>query len=119
MFARKPDDCLAFGVRTLNMCFDGVKQGSVEKAMHMCCGYPGHVDQTDYLKADNQAYRRISPALDESLVDAVSIEDAWCRNDLSLLGLFKKTKVIFGAMHVSSSRIETVEEIQERLVEAL
>merc|ERR1711976_910632 len=54
-----------------------------------------------------------------SNIDAVSIEDAWCRNDLSLLSLFKKTKVIFGAMNVSSSRVETVEEIQERLTEAL
>jgi len=118
LFARKPDEALAYGIACLDRCFDGCPEG-VEKAMHMCCGYPGYVDQTDYLKADNTAYTRIAPALDASSVDAVSIEDAWCRNDLSLLGLFKKTKVILGAMHVSSSRIETVEEIQERLSEAL
>lgn len=118
LFARKPDAALAYGIKCLDMCFKGCPAG-VEKAMHMCCGYPGHVDQTDYLKADNGAYRRIAPALDESCIDAVSIEDAWCRNDLSLLDLFKKTKIIFGAMHVSSSRIETVEEIRERLAEAL
>merc|ERR1719393_195349 len=87
--------------------------------MHMCCGYPGHVDQTDYVKADNQAYRRIAPALDASSIDAVSIEDAWCKNDLSLLSLFKRTKVILGSMNVSSSRVESVEEIQARLSEAL
>merc|ERR1711988_684729 len=61
----------------------------------------------------------IAPALDESCIDAVSIEDAWCRNDLSLLSLFKKTKVIFGTMNVSSSRVETVEEMQKRLTNAL
>merc|ERR1719220_1838854 len=87
--------------------------------MHMCCGYPGFVDQTDYMKADNDAYRQIAPALDESNVDAVSIEDAWCTNDLSLLSSFKKTKVILGSMNVSSSRVETVEEIQNRLANAL
>merc|ERR1719169_55564 len=62
---------------------------------------------------------KIAPALDESCLDAVSIEDAWCRNDLSLLSHFKKTKVIFGTMNVSSSRVETVEEMQERLSAAL
>merc|ERR1719350_2712852 len=87
--------------------------------MHMCCGYPGHVDQTEYLKADQQSYRRIAPRLDRSRVDAVSIEDAWCRNDLSLLGLFTETKVILGTMNVSSSRVETVEEMRGRLEEAL
>merc|ERR1712232_1117144 len=64
-------------------------------------------------------YRKIAPKLDASRVKAVSIEDAWCRNDLSLLALFKTTKVIFGTMNSSSSRIETVEEMQERLSAAL
>merc|ERR1712151_189227 len=118
MGARKPKEALTYGIACLDACFEGCPAG-VEKAMHMCCGYPGFVDQTDYMKADNDAYRQIAPALDESNVDAVSIEDAWCRNDLSLLGLFKKTKVIMGAMNVSSSRVETVEEIRARLTEAL
>merc|ERR1719335_1957785 len=118
VFARKPEDALKFGVACLEKCFDGCPQG-VEKTMHMCCGYPGHVDQVDYPKADPSAYFKIAPALDESCLDAVSIEDAWCRNDLSLLSLFKKTKVILGTMNVSSSRVETVEEMRGRLEEAL
>lgn len=118
LFARKPDQALAYGVRMLDKCFEGCPSG-VEKQMHMCCGYPGHVDQTEYLKADQTAYIRLAPALDASVVDAVSIEDAWCRNDLSLLGLFRRTKVILGLMNVSSSRVETVEEMRERLREAL
>merc|ERR1712048_822530 len=52
-------------------------------------------------------------------IDAISIEDARCRNDLSLLALFPKKKVILGTMNVSSSRVETVEEMQARLTEAL
>jgi len=40
-------------------------------------------------------------------------------NDLSLLRLFSQTKVILGTMNVSSSRVETVEEMRERLAEAL
>merc|ERR1719337_479288 len=118
LFARKPDDALEFGVKCLDACFaDCPKQ--VQKQMHMCCGYPGFLDIQEFLKADQTAYRRIAPALDDSCIDAVSIEDAWCTNDLSLLSSFKKTKVILGSMNVSSSRVETVEEIQIRLANAL
>merc|ERR1711988_2037125 len=86
----------------------------------MCCGYPGHVDQTDYPKADQSAYFKIAPALDkDSVLDTISIEDAWCRNDLTLLSLFKKKKVILGTMNVSSSRVEEVDEMRSRLEEAL
>lgn len=118
LFARKPDEALSYGIECLDLCFKDCPAG-VEKQTHICCGYPGHVDQTDYLKADRNTYRRLAPPLDASSIDAVSIEDAWCKNDLSFLELFKKTKVIFGAMNVSSSRVETVEEIKERLTEAL
>jgi 5-methyltetrahydropteroyltriglutamate--homocysteine methyltransferase len=118
LFARKPDEALSYGIAMLDKCFEGCPAG-VEKQMHMCCGYPGCVDQTEYLKADTEAYFKIAPALDAGCIDAVSIEDAWCKNDLSLLDLFKNTKVIFGLMNVSSSRVETVEEMQERLGEVL
>merc|ERR1719198_2757758 len=73
LFARKPDEALAYGIDCLDKCFEGCPS-SVRKGMHMCCGYPGHVDQTDYLKADPNAYVRLAPALDASVVDAVSIE---------------------------------------------
>merc|ERR1712190_355549 len=119
MFARKPDDALAFGIRAMEQCFDGVPDGSVERTMHMCCGYPGHVDQVDYPKADSSAYFKIAPALDASTIDTISIEDAWCKNDLNLLSLFKNKKVVLGTMNVASSRVEEVEEMRSRLAEAL
>ena len=59
----------------------------------------------------------LAPALDESsVVDAVSIEDAHRKNDLSLLAHFRRTKVILGSIDVASSRVETTEEIKERPV---
>lgn len=118
VFARNPDKALDYGVECLEKCFEGCPP-DVEKAMHMCCGYPGHVDHKDYPKADQGSYVRLAPALDASIIDAVSIEDAWCSNDLSLLSLFEKTKVILGSINVSSSRVESVEEIQARLSDAL
>ena len=50
---------------------------------------------------------------------SVSIEDAHRHNDLTLLEKFKKTSVIFGIVAIADSRVETVEELKERVVEAL
>ena len=51
--------------------------------------------QLIYPKAPLDSYKKIAKALDNSIIDSVSIEDAHCHNDLSLLKDFKKTKVIF------------------------
>jgi len=118
LFARQPQKALDYGIRLLDRCFEGAGEGC-QKSVHICCGYPGYLDQTDYLKADPKAYFQIAPAIDASCIDAVSIEDAHCQNDLSLLGLFKRTKVIFGAVKIASSRVETQDEIEERLRAAL
>ena len=87
--------------------------------MHMCCGYPNYLDQEDYVKADPWAYFDLAEAVDGSVVDAVSIEDAHRHNDLSLLDLFQNTIVIFGVIAIARSRVETVEEVRERLEAAL
>ena len=114
LFARLPDQALDFGIENLERCFRGVPDG-VTRAMHMCCGYPDKLDETDYVKAAPHVYRRLAGALDVSIVDAVSIEDAHRHNDLSLLGMFARTTVILGVVQIASSRIETVDEIVGRL----
>jgi 5-methyltetrahydropteroyltriglutamate--homocysteine methyltransferase len=118
LFARLPDQALAFGVENLERCFAGVPD-SVTRTMHMCCGYPDKLDETDYVKADPEVYQRLASAVDDSLIDAVSIEDAHQHNDLSLLEKFANTTVIFGAVEIASSRIESVDEIVGRLRAAL
>lgn len=118
LFARLPDQALEFGVENLERCFAGVPD-SVTRTMHMCCGYPDKLDETDYVKADPDVYQRLATAIDESLIDAVSIEDAHQHNDLSLLEKFANTTVIFGAVEIASSRIESVDEIVSRLRSAL
>ena len=57
--------------------------------------------------------------LDNSIIDSVSIEDAHRYNDLTFLKDYKQTKVIFGLIKIASSKIESVEEIEIRIVEAL
>ncbi|MFT5114082.1 MAG: 5-methyltetrahydropteroyltriglutamate--homocysteine methyltransferase [Parasphingorhabdus sp.] len=87
--------------------------------MHMCCGYPGHLDDEDHLKADPESYFQLAAAIDETTIQQVSIEDAHCLNDLSLLELYKDTAVILGVVAVASSRVESVGEITDRLRNAL
>ena len=118
LFARLPDQALDFGVENLERCFHGLPAG-VTRTVHMCCGYPDRLDETDYVKADPEVYRRLAGAVEASIVDAVSIEDAHRHNDLSLLDAFSCTTVILGVVEVASSRVETVDEIVTRLRAAL
>ncbi|MFQ5783526.1 MAG: 5-methyltetrahydropteroyltriglutamate--homocysteine methyltransferase [Alphaproteobacteria bacterium] len=119
LFARYPEKAVAFGIENLERCFHGVTEG-VTRAMHMCCGYPDHLDQPDYLKAGRDAYFTLADALERSsAVRAVSIEDAHRHNDLALLERFPTLTVILGVVAIAKSRIEPVEEIRDRLKAAL
>ena len=124
LFARKATEALNYGIANLARCFEGVgggtgDYGDVTRVMHMCCGYPNHLDQTDYHKADPQSYFDLADAIDASPVDQVSIEDAHRHNDLTLLDRFHETTVIFGAVAIAESRVEPADAIQVRLSEAL
>ena len=118
LFVRQVDKALDFGLAALERCFDGLG-AEVTRVMHMCCGYPGHLDDTDYLKADPRGYFQLARAVDRSSIQQVSIEDAHCGNDLSLLEDFAQTRVILGVVEIASSRVEAVDAIARRLDEAL
>ena len=118
LFARKVEQALDYGVECLERTFDGVGK-DVTRVMHMCCGYPSCLDDEHYHKADPQSYVRLADAIDASSIDQVSIEDAHRHNDLTLLERFADTTVILGSVAIAKSRLETVEEIAERLERAL
>ena len=118
LLVRNVDDALDFGVECLDRCFDGVPD-DVERTMHMCCGYPGHLDDEDYHKADANCYIQLARSLDECCVDRISIEDAHRHNDFELLERFSKTTIILGSIAVASSKLETIESIAGRLTAAL
>ena len=118
LFARNVDRALAYGVECLDRCFDGLP-AEVTRVMHMCCGYPGHLDDHAYHKADPNSYFRLAKAVDRSSVDQISIEDAHRHNDLSLLEKFPNSTVIFGAVAIAQSKVEPAEAIASRLSEAL
>lgn len=118
LFARQVEDALDFGLEALERCFHGVP-GEVTRIVHMCCGYPEYLDDEEYKKADPHSYLRLSAAVDAADFDQVSIEDAHCRNDLTLLEHFPTKTVIFGSVAVARSRVEPVDEIAARLAAAL
>ena len=118
VFARKPRQTLEYGIEHLERVFHGVPDG-VQRIVHMCCGYPSALDVTDYPKADPQAYFRIAGAMDDASIDAVSIEDAHRHNDLSLLERYTRTTVLLGVVDVGRSRVEPVDEIAQRLGQAI
>ncbi|MFQ6005483.1 MAG: cobalamin-independent methionine synthase II family protein, partial [Woeseia sp.] len=118
LFARNVSRALEFGVECLERCFDGLPH-DVERVMHMCCGYPGYLDDEAYEKADPDCYASLAKALDDSSVDSISIEDAHRHNDLGLLERFSKSTVILGSVAIATSRVETVEEISNRIAAAL
>ncbi len=119
LFARKPENALSFGIENLEKCFEGINQNDVEKITHICCGYPDKLDAVDYPKAPLDSYKKIAKSLDNSKIDSVSIEDAHRYNDLTLLKDYKHTKIIFGLIKIANSKIETIEEIERRIEEAL
>ena len=118
LFARNVGRALEYGVESLDRCFDGLPDG-VSRIMHMCCGYPGRLDDQGYHKADPAAYMQLASAIDRSSVQQISIEDAHRHNDLSLLELFRNSIVIFGSVAIAQSRVETSDEIAARLSAAL
>lgn len=113
LFARRVEEALDFGMDALERCFHGISP-DVKRCVHICCGYPDRVDSEDYLKAPPDSYLRLAPALDETAVDAVSIEDAHRPNPLELLEQFASTTVILGVVAIARSRVESVAQIEAR-----
>lgn len=113
IFARKPDEALAYGIGTLARCFQDVPD-TVTRIVHMCCGYPNRLDDHDYPKADPESYVKMARAVD-GVVDQISIEDAHRHNPDRLFRLYEKSTLIVGFVRVASSRLETVDEIRARM----
>ncbi len=118
LFARKVAQALDYGFEHIERCFQGVPD-DVVRTVHMCCGYPDRLDHPDYPKAPKDCYAELAAAIDESCIQAVSIEDAHRNCDLALLEKFTKTTVILGVVAIAKSRLETADEIAGRLAGAL
>ena len=118
VFARQVGAALEFGIDCLNRAFVGLGP-EVNKVVHICCGYPAGLDAEGGDKADRRSYFELAPALDQSAVNAVSIEDAHRHTDLQLLERYQNTRVILGSIEIARSAVEPVELIATRLSQAL
>ena len=118
LFARYPENAIEFGVENLERAFHNCPK-NVTRTVHICCGYPDKIDKDDYPKAPRESYFKIAEAMENSSVMAISLEDAHRYNDLKLLEIFKNTTIIFGVVAIAKSRAESVNEIRNRLTDAL
>jgi 5-methyltetrahydropteroyltriglutamate--homocysteine methyltransferase len=118
LFARKVDEALDYGIENLERAFHNCP-AHVVRTVHMCCGYPDRLDNPNYPKAPKESYLRLADAIDASSIMALSIEDAHRPNDLSLLERLKNTSVILGVVSIAKSAVEEVDQIRERLQQAL
>lgn len=117
VFARKPEQAIEYGMENLERAMHGIPK-EVQRVCHICCGYPNSLDSDGYKKADTDAYEKIAELIDESSLDEVSLEDSHRHNDLKLLEKFKKTKIILGLVDIAKSRMESIEEVRSRIVDA-
>jgi 5-methyltetrahydropteroyltriglutamate--homocysteine methyltransferase len=118
LFARQVDDALSFGMEGIDRCFHKVPS-NVTKILHLCCGYPDHLDDVNYKKADPESYFILANHIDQLPVNQISIEDAHCCNDLNLLEHFKNSTVILGSIAIAKSQIEKIDDIENRIRQAL
>jgi 5-methyltetrahydropteroyltriglutamate--homocysteine methyltransferase len=118
LFALEPEQAIAFGIDHLERCFHRAPP-TVMRVVHLCSGYPTEVDNEDYLKAEAGVYFQLAEPLELSSLQAVSIEDAYRANDLSLLEQFATTYVILGVIATARSQVEEVELMTDRLKAAL
>ncbi len=118
LFARQLEDAVSFGFEGIERCFHKVPN-DVKKIIHICCGYPDHLDDENYKKADSNCYRDLAKSLELLNIDQISLEDAHCCNDLSLLDFFATKTIIWGVIDVSRSRIELKDEVEHRIIKVL
>ena len=107
------DQARAFGIKALNRAIEGAKPDASKKiAVHLCLGY-AHV-----VKNKPNRYEFFAE-LEDSRADQISIETAEPKLDLSSLQEIKKKDLIIGVLNLGDMKIETPEEVAERIRGAL
>jgi len=105
----RPDRARRYGVRAINRALQGIAGPT---AIHLCFGYANSV------RDKPNAYSFLGPLAD-SVVDQISIETAQPKLDLGQLKDIAGKTVILGVLDLSTSRVETPEEVAQRIRAAL
>jgi 5-methyltetrahydropteroyltriglutamate--homocysteine methyltransferase len=105
----RPEKARQYGLKALNRALDGV-QGTT--AVHICFGYAAIIHQRP------SGYSFL-PELSGSPVRQVSIETAQSKLDCSVLANLRGKKIMVGCIDLSDMRIETPQQVAERVKRAL
>ena len=117
-FIQNPDAALVFGLELLDRCFHRVPRPT-ERVVHLCAGLPDELDADEApSKTPPEAYAELATVLQDVAIDTIAIEDARRPKDLSLLERCTRTKVILGVIDVATSKVEEVEAVRSRLLQA-
>jgi 5-methyltetrahydropteroyltriglutamate--homocysteine methyltransferase len=103
----------AFGVKAINRAIEGVKpRPTCKVAVHLCLGY-AHV-----VKKKPNRYEFFAE-LEDSKADQISIETAEPKLQMDSLQEIKTKDLIIGVLNLGDMKIETPEEVAERIRGAL
>lgn len=104
---RDPEAAKRHAVNAINRALQGLK---VETAVHVCFGYAAVVSG----EAKPTAYSFLSEFAD-TVADQISIEAAQPRLDLGILKDLSSKKIMLGVLDLSTSEVETVDVLVERI----
>jgi 5-methyltetrahydropteroyltriglutamate--homocysteine methyltransferase len=105
----RPEKARQYGLKALNRALEGV---SGTTAVHICFGYAAIIHQRP------SGYSFL-PELAGSPVRQISIETAQSKLDTSVLERLPGKKIMVGCIDLSDMRVETPEQVAERLRRAL
>lgn len=117
---RFPDAAKKWGLKALENCFKGYED-KARFIVHICRGYPNKSLEKKGIsyKANKDYYRDILAWFAKSKLDAVSIEGAQSKLDLSVLPAIGKKTVMLGVLDVGVNKVETVSSLVARGKKAL
>jgi len=105
----RPEKARQYGLRALNRALEGA---SGTTAVHICFGYAAIIHQRP------SGYSFL-PELAGSPVQQVSIETAQSKLDTSVLQKLPGKKIMVGCIDLSDTRVETPEQVADRIRRAL
>jgi 5-methyltetrahydropteroyltriglutamate--homocysteine methyltransferase len=105
----RPEKARQFGLKALNRALDGIEGVT---ALHICFGYAAIIHERP------SGYSFL-PELAGSPVRQISIETAQSNLDCSVLGSLKNKKIMVGCLDLSDLRVESPQEVAERVRRAL
>jgi len=111
------DDVKEWGIAALNAAAEGL---TCKTAVHICYGYgiEANIKWKETLGGEWRQYEEIFPAINNSVIDQVSLECQGSKVPMSLIRHLADKEILVGAIDVASTEVETPEAVAAILREA-